>query len=60
MQNPYIHICEICKKDCRPLLSTSYPLAAPEYYCERCHKSYPMEKKHVGYHLEMRRRRKQS
>jgi len=53
----YLKICDKCKKDCRALVSTSCPLVAPEYYCERCHKSYPMEQEDVGYHLDNFKRR---
>lgn len=34
-------ICETCKKGCQPLACNSRPEAS-EWYCARCHKSYPM------------------
>lgn len=36
-----IKICDECKKTCMPLLSKSRPKSS-EWYCEKCHKSYPL------------------
>jgi len=34
-------MCPVCEKGCDPHPTVSNPEAS-EYYCPRCHKSYPM------------------
>jgi len=44
--------CEICKGSMRPLTSRTV-ITASEWYCTKCHKSYPMSKDTATYFLNM-------
>lgn len=33
--------CGVCGKACQPLVSANRPRSS-EWYCEKCHKSFPM------------------
>ena len=39
----YNHKCEKCGGSCRAL-PVACRIEASEWYCEKCHKSYPMDK----------------